>query len=96
MKKLVILGSALVLLLAGIVPASAQSFGSISGTVSSASGEALPGVTVTATGNTLPRPRTVVTNSRGNYSLPALPPGDYEVTYTLDGMATAKRSLKES
>ena len=93
MKKLVILGSALVLLLAGIVPASAQSFGSISGTVSSASGEALPGVTVTATGNTLPRPRTVVTNSRGNYSLPALPPGDYEVTYTLDGMATAKRSL---
>ena len=93
MKKFVILGSALVLLLAGIAPASAQSFGSISGTVSSASGEALPGVTVTASGNTLPRPRTVVTNTRGRYTLPALPPGDYEVTYTLDGMATAKRSL---
>ncbi len=93
MRRLGFFGLLILLVLALSMPAVAQSFGSISGTVTSASGEAMPGVTVTATGDVLPRPRTVITNERGAYSLAQLPPGNYAVEYSLDGMATVKRSL---
>ncbi len=96
MRRIGAIGAAAVCCLLVFVlctPAAAQSFGSVSGTVSSSSGEALPGVMVTASGDTLPRSRTSTTNARGAYNLVQLPPGAYEISYSLDGMATAKRSL---
>ena len=76
------------------MPAVAQQTGSISGTVSSPDGAALPGVTVTAVGDVLPQARTSMTNSNGDYSLSLLPPGNYELTFSLDGLADEQRELQ--
>ena len=46
----------------------------------------LPGVTVEASSNVLPTPRTTVTGANGEYRLPALPPGEYTVKFELSGM----------
>ena len=66
----------------------AQQTGSVEGTVLDQTGQPLPGVTVEATGDVLPRARTTVTSASGAYRLPGLPPGDYTISFSLDGMAT--------
>ena len=76
-----------VLLLLLAVPAFAQQTGSVSGKVIASDGAALPGVTVEARSSVLPTPRVTVTGSVGEYRLPALPPGNYEITFVLSGMA---------
>src|SRR5580692_5757146 len=76
--------------------ANAQQTGSISGKVSDSSGAVLPGVTVEARSDVLPSPRVTVTESDGSYQLPALPPGTYAVTYTLQGMQAATRQITVS
>jgi hypothetical protein len=76
------------------LPAMAQqSAGSVSGKVTSPSGEALPGVTVEATSDVLPRPRATMTGAGGEYRLPGLPPGNYSLTFTLEGMPTQSREV---
>jgi outer membrane receptor for ferrienterochelin and colicin len=81
---------AVITLLAAALPASAQGVqtGTIRGVVVDAQGLPVPGATVTATSPALLGPRTAVTDTTGNYSLPALPPGAYEVKYELSGFAT--------
>ncbi|HYU26295.1 MAG TPA: carboxypeptidase-like regulatory domain-containing protein, partial [Thermoanaerobaculia bacterium] len=69
----------------------AQQTGSISGKVTASDKSALPGVTVEARSNVLPQPRVSTTDTNGDYTLPALIPGQYTVTYTLSGMQTATR-----
>jgi hypothetical protein len=69
----------------------AQQTGSIAGKVIDNSGGVLPGVTVEATSNVLPTPRTTVTEANGEYRLPALPPGDYTLKFELSGMQTVTR-----
>ena len=59
--------------------------GTILGTVKDASGGVLPGVTVTATNVDTNISRSVVTNERGEYSVPLLPVGTYRVEAGLDG-----------
>ena len=77
--------------LALVVPtALAQQTGSISGRVT-ADGQGLPGVTVEASSNVLPQPRVTVTDGNGDYRFPTLPPGSYNVTYSLSGMQTVTR-----
>lgn len=76
------------------LPVLGQQSGSISGTVTTASGEALPGVTIEASGDVLPRSRTAVTNSVGDYNFLLLPAGNYELTFRLEGMADTKRSVR--
>jgi hypothetical protein len=71
------------------LPAYAQQTGSIQGKVTDTGGGVLPGVTVEARANVLPGPRVAVTNGDGTYQLPALPPGEYTLTFTLAGMKTA-------
>lgn len=80
------------LLLSG-APALAQQTGSISGKVTSADGEGFPGVAIEATSDVLPQLRVTVSGANGEYRLPLLPPGNYELSFTLEGMATEKRSV---
>jgi hypothetical protein len=75
------------------IPALAQQTGSISGKISDSSGGVLPGVTVEARSNVLPGPRATVSGSDGVYQLPGLPPGDYTVSFTLQGMQTATKKV---
>ncbi|HUR82803.1 MAG TPA: carboxypeptidase regulatory-like domain-containing protein [Thermoanaerobaculia bacterium] len=68
----------------------AQQTGSISGKVTTENAP-LPGVTVEARSNVLPQPRVTVTDSNGEYRLPALQPGTYTITFSLSGMQTVTR-----
>lgn len=79
------------LLMAVAAPLLAQQTGLISGKVTDGSGAVLPGVTVEARSAVLPGPRGTVTGANGDYRLPALPPGNYTVTFALSGMQTLTR-----
>jgi len=84
-------------LLAGL-PLFAQGIptGTVSGHVTSPEGEAMPGVTVTATSSSLQGERTATTNNNGDYTIPSLPPGEYQVSFQLEGFQEAQRTLKVS
>ena len=84
----------LFLSLLAAVPAAAQQTGAMSGKVTDTSGGVLPGVTVEARSDVLPSPRVTVTEASGEYRLPALPPGNYTVTFTLSGMQTVTRQAQ--
>jgi hypothetical protein len=75
-------------------PAWAQQTGAISGKVTDGTSAVLPGVTVTATADVLPSPRETVTGAAGEYRLPALPPGNYTLTFALSGMQTVTRHAR--
>ena len=75
-------------------PASAQQTGSISGKAVDTGGAILPGVTVEASSDVLPTARVTTTGAHGEFSLPALPPGNYTVTFTLSGMLTVTRKAQ--
>ena len=88
------LGSMALLVLALASPASGQGRGSISGTVTDASGAALPGATVTITNVRTDVTFVARTNEVGFYTAPSLPVGDYVVAAELAGFKTAiKRGL---
>jgi hypothetical protein len=76
------------------VSASAQQTGAIIGKVADTGGGVLPGVTVEARSDVLPSARVTTTESNGQYRLPALPPGNYTLTFTLSGMQTATRQAQ--
>lgn len=80
-------------LMALSAPLFAQQTGSIAGNVTATDGSVLPGVTVEARSNVLPGPRVTTTGGNGDYRLPALPPGEYVVTFSLSGMQTATRKV---
>ncbi len=63
----------------------ASSTGSISGEVKDAQGGVLPGVTVTATSPAQIGSLSAVTNEAGLYRFPAVPPGEYRLSYELAG-----------
>jgi hypothetical protein len=67
--------------------------GSISGRVTDSSGGVLPGVTVTATSPNLQGPRVIVTSSFGDYVLPLLPAGSYELTFELAGFQLTRVAI---
>ncbi|HEX2643371.1 MAG TPA: TonB-dependent receptor [Thermoanaerobaculia bacterium] len=69
--------------------------GTLAGRVTSA-GEALPGVTVTVTSPALQGSRTTTTSSIGDYNVPLLPPGDYKVTFELEGFQRVEKTVKLS
>src|SRR5512143_195778 len=69
----------------------AQVSGRIVGTVKDANGAALPGVTLTATGPTLPGNVTAVSGNDGSFRLLSLPPGTYMVSAALDGFNTVEQ-----
>ncbi len=76
-------------LFAGVALAQEQT-GSIEGTVTDNDGAVLPGVMVRLVGPNVPGGMTTITNARGRYRFPAVPPGTYTLTAQLDGFETVK------
>jgi Carboxypeptidase regulatory-like domain len=93
MRRRLGLASLLLLCTLCALPVAGQQTGSITGRVTLSGGEGLPGVTVEATSAVLPQARTAVTTGNGEYRLPLLPPGDYEILFTLEGMAPVTRQV---
>ena len=85
MRKTAIL---VALALLATVPAFAQQTGTITGTATDEQGAVLPGVTVTVSSPALIAPRSTTTGAGGSYSHPALPPGEYSVSFALSGFQT--------
>ena len=80
-------------LVVATIPAAAQEQrGSIEGTVRDSQGGVLPGVTVEARSPRLVGVQAAVTDEKGLYRFPALSPGVYEITATLQGFQPAKQS----
>src|SRR3954453_20829583 len=73
------------------VPLFAQQTGALHGRVTATDGSALPGVTIEARSNVLPQPGVTTTDSNGDYRLPALIPGTYDLTFSLAGMQSSTR-----
>jgi hypothetical protein len=65
--------------------------GSINGKVTDGTGAVLPGVTVTVSSRSMQGVRTAVTGDDGTYRFPAVPPGEYKITYELSGFSTVVR-----
>src|SRR5438128_319546 len=81
------------LLLAFSPPLAAQEqHGAIQGVVRDASGGVMPGVPIEARSPSVVGVTTAVTDAKGEYRFPALPPGAYEITASLTGFAPEKIS----
>src|SRR3954452_13862624 len=84
-------GAALFAVLLLALPAVAQEqTGSIVGVVKDSSGAVLPGVTVEARSPSAVGVSTATSDSNGSYRFPALPPGAYEVSASLQSFVPAK------
>lgn len=80
---------AIALLLAAPLHARAQlTTGTLYGVVQDSSGAILPGVTVTVTHQGTTLTRETVSDARGEFALPALPPGPYTIKIELSGFKT--------
>ena len=77
--------SLIVLLMIATLPAYAQAFGTISGTVSDPTGAVVPGAKVTLTETGTNFSRDVVSDSRGHYVIPNLRPTQYTLTVEAGG-----------
>ena len=95
MRRLRILLAVVGLIAIASGPAFAQSVGAttgaINGKVSDATGGVMPGATVTIASPSMQGVRTAVTDGEGSYRFPAIPPGEYKITYELAGFATVLR-----
>jgi Carboxypeptidase regulatory-like domain len=77
----------------GVVAASAQvPTGAIAGVVRDPSRAAVSGARLTVVHTATKAARTETTSERGNYSFPALLPGEYELTIQADRFATLNRA----
>jgi hypothetical protein len=65
--------------------------GALSGRLTSADGQPLPGATVTVSSSALQGRRSAVADVNGVYRLAGLPPGGYVVTFEMSGMTTVER-----
>jgi len=66
--------------------------GAIDGRVTDNTSAVLPGVTVTVSGPAMMGTRVATTNDEGAYRLAAVPPGEYTISFELDGFAPMKRT----
>ncbi|MBZ5554727.1 MAG: TonB-dependent receptor [Acidobacteriia bacterium] len=91
-KRLLI--CALFVILAGLMTstlwAQGQGTGSIEGVISDTTGAVMPGVKVVVRNLGTNAIRELMTDGSGHYRADLLPPGEYEVTATMTGFATAK------
>ena len=74
----------------------AQTLGTVAGVVRDPSDAVLPGVSVEASSPALiEKTRSVVTDGRGQFSIVNLPPGTYDVSFTLTGFSAVNRRAIE-
>jgi hypothetical protein len=86
------LSVAALLFFVAVGTSAAQQTGTLTGVVRDAQGGALPGVSVSVSGDALiGGPRSATTGPAGNYQFPSLPPGAYTVSYELTGFAPLRR-----
>ena len=85
----------LVLALAAMPAVAQNPTGTLSGHVE-ADGQALPGVTVTATSDALQGARVTQTTGNGDYIFPFLPPGEYTIKFELSGFQSSEQPIKIS
>src|SRR5262245_13757223 len=93
-RPLRVLGIVLVLLALPVALAAqtvSATTGAMNGKATDKTNAVLPGVTVTISSPSLMGTRTAVTGEDGTYRFPAIPPGDYKVTFELTGFATVVR-----
>jgi len=81
------------LLLCSVASAQQLQTGGVAGTVTLEDGTPLPGVAVSAVADVMPKARSTVTDLNGDYRFVAMPPGDYELTFTMSGFATEQRDF---
>ena len=81
-----------ILLLAASVAFAQVTTGTISGTVTDATGAVVPGAEVTVKNVDTGITRIMTTDERGRYTAPQLPPGNYEVSTSIAGFQTGVRS----
>src|SRR3989449_1799080 len=87
MKFRVVLAVALLAITASLAVAQITS-ATISGTIKDETGGVLPGVDVVVKNLDTDLTRSVVTDSKGYFTVPGLAPGKYEARATLQGFAT--------
>ena len=83
---------ALTLFVAAVPALASDQAGDLRGTVRLEDGTAVPGVLVTAASSALQGTRTTSTTETGQWILRNLAPGQYTVTFELDGMASVQSS----
>jgi hypothetical protein len=75
-----------------LLPAAALAQSGIAGVVKDTTGAIMPGVTVEASSDALiEKLRTAVSDGNGQYKIVDLPPGIYQVSFTLTGFKTVRR-----
>ena len=91
MSRFRLMAIALVAVLAAASGFAQGTTGTLAGSVTDEQGLALPGVAVTATNLGTGFSRSATTDSEGNYTLPGLPVGQYELKSELSGFAGQAR-----
>ncbi len=91
LRKLLYVGFAALLYLGAVAHSSAQSTGTIRGTVIDQSGAAIANAAVTATESSTSIGRAVATNESGIFVFPNLPIGTYSLKISASGFATQAR-----
>ncbi|MSV31306.1 MAG: carboxypeptidase regulatory-like domain-containing protein [Bryobacterales bacterium] len=81
----------LLVMIASSLPGAAQTFGEITGTITDSTGAAAAGASVTLLNTATSQARKVDTNEAGNYTIPFVPPGLYEVRVQKDGFKSVTR-----
>ncbi|MDI6849968.1 MAG: TonB-dependent receptor [Candidatus Saccharicenans sp.] len=85
MSKKIFILLTILLVMAPLAFSQSRETGAIIGTVTDESGLPLPGVTVTISGPAIMGTRSTMTDARGTYRFPALPPGTYTIKAELQG-----------
>ncbi len=82
---------ALTALIASAASGSAQTLGEITGTVTDSTGSAVAAANVTLVNSATSQARKVDSNEAGNFTIPFVPPGVYEVRVQKEGFKSATR-----
>ncbi|HYE74966.1 MAG TPA: carboxypeptidase regulatory-like domain-containing protein, partial [Blastocatellia bacterium] len=94
LRRWMLTGWSIILLMLAL-PLLAQAqvlYGSITGNVTDASGDAVPGATVTVTNNQTNLSREVQTDNSGSFDVPTLQAGTYTIKVTASGFKTATKT----
>lgn len=93
MKTRFLITALLLLLAAGSAFAQGVQTATLEGIVTGPDGKPLPGVTVTAKSPALMGERQAVTAATGDYVIRGLSPGDYTISFALEGMQTLQKKM---